>query len=246
MKPQPVDPRPVFRTSEQLRLNSRRLELLGACGLAPVQERVLDLGAGVGDLDSFFLDRGCEVVVTDAREQNLVSARADLANAMEGTDAARRLGFEVLHLERASGSGDRGRFGAVVCFGVLHLVERPAEAIAWAAAQARRVLLVDAVVTTGAGEAAHTVAAASGTADGAAGTRESRVTRGWLYARLREAMPHVYALRVRPRHEAYPGDWSAETTRRMRSARAMFVASRVPMANPWLVAGLPERHEDGA
>ena len=42
---------------------------------------MLEVGAGIGDHTSFFLDRGCTVTVTEVQEQNLVvlgSRYADL------------------------------------------------------------------------------------------------------------------------------------------------------------------------
>lgn len=41
---------------------------------------VLEVGAGIGDHTSFFLDRGCQVVSTEAREDNLDILRTRYPN----------------------------------------------------------------------------------------------------------------------------------------------------------------------
>lgn len=240
-----TDPRVVFRTSEQLRLNARRLEHLAACSLVPAGEHVLDVGAGVGDLDDFFLDRDCRVTVTDARAQNIAAAKTDLVIATEGTGAMSRVRFGVLDLDAPPRLPLSESFGAVVCFGVIHLLARPAEALAWCAAQAKGMLLIDAVVTTDRAESLKLVPASAGSPDGAAGRFESRMSRAWLYTRLKQLMPHVYSTAMRPLHEAYLPDWSQSGVGAARKGRAMFIASRGALSNPALIEDLPDRYPDG-
>jgi hypothetical protein len=48
-----------FLAPHYRRINARRLEHLIELGLPLQQRSVLELGAGVGELTSFFLDRGC-------------------------------------------------------------------------------------------------------------------------------------------------------------------------------------------
>lgn len=240
-----TDPRVVFRTSEQLRLNDRRLEHLTACAIAPSGAHVLDVGAGIGDLDDYFLDRDCRVTVTDARAENITAAKTDIAIATEGSGALSRARFGVLDLDAPPRLSPSESFGAVVCFGVIHLLARPAEALAWCAAQAKSVLLIDAVVTTDRAESLKLVPASAGSPDGAAGRFESRMSRAWLYTRLKQLMPHVYSSVMRPLHEAYLPDWSQSGVGAARRGRVMFVASRFALSNPALIEDLPDRYHDG-
>ena len=39
-------------------------------------KRVLELGAGIGDQTSYYLDRGCEVTVIEARPENIALLRS--------------------------------------------------------------------------------------------------------------------------------------------------------------------------
>ena len=59
-----------FRTEHYLWINARRLEHLATLGLPLRGTRVLELGAGIGDLTSFFLDRDCTVLALEGRAEN--------------------------------------------------------------------------------------------------------------------------------------------------------------------------------
>ena len=61
----------AFLSMHYLRHNARRLEHLASLHLPLSHTRVVEFGAGAGDHTSFYLDRGCEVLATDARSQNL-------------------------------------------------------------------------------------------------------------------------------------------------------------------------------
>src|SRR5437660_6383614 len=60
-----------FLSEEYQRHNRRRQEHLASLGLDFTGRSVLEVGAGIGDHTSFFLDRGCRVTVTDARPESL-------------------------------------------------------------------------------------------------------------------------------------------------------------------------------
>jgi len=60
----------AFRSFQYLRMNARRLEHLAGLGLPIAGRDVLEVGAGIGDLTSFFLDRGCSVTAIEPRPEN--------------------------------------------------------------------------------------------------------------------------------------------------------------------------------
>ncbi len=62
----PGSPKDVFLSYHYQRHNQRRLEHLATLGLSIAGSTVLEVGAGIGDHTSFFLDRGCHVVCTEA------------------------------------------------------------------------------------------------------------------------------------------------------------------------------------
>src|SRR5688572_10851078 len=60
----------LFHAPSYLRHNARRLEHLATLGLPIAGSTVLEVGAGIGDHTSFYLDRGCTVTTVEAREAN--------------------------------------------------------------------------------------------------------------------------------------------------------------------------------
>ena len=66
-----------------------------------------------------------------------------------------------------------------------------------------------------------------------------RPTRLWLFNRLKAAFAHVYVPRTQPAHAEFPSDWTAAAPAD-RMTRAVFVASRAPLALPTLLDHLPD------
>jgi 2-polyprenyl-3-methyl-5-hydroxy-6-metoxy-1,4-benzoquinol methylase len=60
-----------FETADAMRINAARLANLGSLGLPLEGRSVLDVGSGPGHLAQFFVDRGCRIVSTDARAENI-------------------------------------------------------------------------------------------------------------------------------------------------------------------------------
>ena len=69
-------PKASFLSYHYQRHNQRRLEHLSSLGLNSAGSTVLEVGAGIGDHTSFFVDRGCKVVTNDARQQNIEILRS--------------------------------------------------------------------------------------------------------------------------------------------------------------------------
>lgn len=59
-----------FNNWHYIQHNQRRQEHLCSLGLDLSHKRVLEVGAGIGDHTTFFIDRGCDVVVTEGRPEN--------------------------------------------------------------------------------------------------------------------------------------------------------------------------------
>ena len=59
-----------FKNPQYQRHNSRRLEHLASLGLDLHGKSVLELGAGVGDHATFFLDRDCTLTSLEPRPEN--------------------------------------------------------------------------------------------------------------------------------------------------------------------------------
>ena len=75
-----------FRGGHYQRHNARRLEHLASLRLDLAGKRVLEVGAGIGDHTTFFLDRDCTVVATEPRPENCRVFAANL-------ESSRRIGY---------------------------------------------------------------------------------------------------------------------------------------------------------
>src|SRR5215470_14959198 len=122
----PRDPVDDFHAFHYIRHTCRRLEhlaTLGACGGLDLWDKtVLEVGAGIGDHTTFFVDRGCWVVATDAREENV--ARLERVFKDQPRVRARMLDLDRVDGSMAVQSHGRpapgGEFDIVYCYGTLY------------------------------------------------------------------------------------------------------------------------------
>lgn len=221
-----------FHSIFYLRHNARRQEHLATLGLDLGNKSVLEVGAGIGDHTQFFLDRGCKVLCTEPRGENLDVIRQRFGSNPNVT---------VDHLDLDGDlPAEAHQYDVVYCYGVLYHLSRPAEALAWMCDRAVDLLLLETCVSySGEDEPFLVSERASSPSQAITGTgcRPSRV---WVMNRLREKMPHVYVTATQPRHRQFPLDWRANGPIASTGlARAVFVASRAPLNLPTLVEELP-------
>lgn len=227
----PQSPVESFRFPYYQRLNQRRLEHLASLGLSLHGRSVLEVGAGVGDLTTFWLDRGCRVHTTDARPEH----EAILRQTFSGDP---RLTAGTLDLDDPS-PGD-AMFDVVFCYGLLYHLRQPACGIEHMSSVCSDLLLLETCVSIGDGEAINPVEEDRLVYSQAVSGQGCRPTRGWVFARLRERFPHVYCPVTQPSHEEFPLDWSRPAAPGALT-RAVFLASRSPLDNPMLTPTLPAR-----
>ena len=228
----PTLPRRAFHSTEYLRHNQRRQEHLATLGLDLAARSVLEVGAGIGDHTSFFLDRGCAVTVTEARKANLRVLRRRFPD----------LAVRHLDLDRPDPSL-AGRWDVVYCYGVLYHLSRPAEALRYLAHRCGSLLLLETCVTPGDAVALNPQAEARANPTQAVSGMGCRPTRPWVVQQLAALFEHVYVPITQPWHEEFPDDWTAAP--RDRLTRAVFVASRSALDTPLLTASLPARQPRG-
>jgi len=221
-----------FHSSSYLRHNASRQEHLATLGLDLNNKSVLEVGAGIGDHTTFFLDRGCEVLCTEPREENLDVIRRHFESDPNVT-------VEELDLD-----GDlpaaAPRYDVVYCYGVLYHLSRPTEALAWMCDRAAGLFLLETCVSFSTEDKPFPVSEKASSQSQAIMGTGCRPSRGWVMNRLREKMPHVYVTVTQPRHEEFPLDWTAPGPGSSTGlARAVFVASRTPLNLQTLVEELP-------
>ena len=218
------DPSQSFHSNHYLRHTSRRLEHLASLAIPVEGKSVLELGAGIGDHTSFFLDRGCDVLATDSRETNRVvlQARYPQCKTM------------VLDLDEPV-TQLKQKFDIVYAYGLLYHLAEPAAAVQRLANWTGGILLLETCV--------------SPTAQGPNIVKEDRKNptqahcgtgcrpgRRWLYELLQTHFEHVYSTRTQPRHLEFPLDWNTANDSHL--TRAVFVCSRTPLNLPTLTREL--------
>lgn len=214
------------------RHNRRRQEHLATLGLPLGGRTVLEVGAGIGDHTSFFLDRGCSVTVSDAREDLLGHVRTRYPQVRT----------VILDLDSKGPDTGLGVYDVVYAYGILYHLGQPARAIERLAALTGALLLVETCVSPGTGvdvglldeNASDPTQAMHGTG--------CRPTRAWVMESLKRHFPHVYNTRSQPWHEEFPLDWSAPAASSTGLYRSVFVASRSALTNDRLVEGLVDLH----
>jgi SAM-dependent methyltransferase len=215
-----------FDTVEASLINEARLDHLDSLNLPLARRRVLDVGSGPGHLAQFFVERGCDVVSTDARAENI-----DRMRELYPTHAGYVADVEDFDFSQF------GRFDVVFCYGLLYHLENPVRALRNVAAVCDDILLLETMIADSTApilrledEYLSANQALRGIAH-----RPSPV---WVAMALnRIGFGHVFVAREPPEHGDYRFEWrdDANTSRDGSLLRAIFVASRNALANDRLL-----------
>ncbi|MCS7271861.1 MAG: class I SAM-dependent methyltransferase [Gemmataceae bacterium] len=217
-----------FTTEHYQRINHRRLEHLASLHLPLEGSTVLEVGAGIGDLTTFFLDRGCRVTTSDGRPENVQILQSRYPD----------LEVIFLDLDAPDSLSDR-HFDIVFCYGVLYHLRRPAQALEYLAERCQRFLLLETCVTWGEEQEIHPCEENRMDPTQSISGQGCRPTRRWVFTQMRRHFPYVYLPRTQPYHEQFPTDWRLPPSDPKALIRAVFIGSREPLTNDLLVDELP-------
>lgn len=217
----------VFETSDALHINRARMDHLASLDLPIEGKRVIEVGSGIGLLSEFFEVRGCQVLSTEGRTDNL----AEIARRFPARQT-RKLDLDCDHDLSAL-----GRFDYAFCYGTLYHLAKPLEALT-ALASVADTLLLETCLTPGAHVDPHLVREGPSHNQALAGVG-SRPTRPWIMQTLRALWGHAYTTIDQPNHPDFEIDWLLPY--KHGNHRAVFVASRTPLQRPKLTEALPDR-----
>ncbi len=232
------DPTEFFQRVQYRRHNARRLEHLASLNLDLSEQSVLELGAGVGDHTTFFLDRGCDVLSIEGREENIRVYKKNLQqyDLRSGQVCRVMLGnlenVDTIQCEPAD---------IVYCYGLLYHIANPDSLLRWIGQHCRSLLLLETRVAFGEDEVLHPVQEDEHNVTNALRGTGCRPTRLWLYRRLKEYFPHVYLPYTQPWHEQFVLDWTILPRPPFHKlSRAVFIASQKPLQNALLSQEIPD------
>jgi SAM-dependent methyltransferase len=211
-----------FLDEDALAINEARLNHLATLGLPIDGKSVLEVGAGIGLLTGFFEERGCQVLSTDARPDNV----AEIKRRNPHRQVA------VLDLEHPDEVDNLGRFDLVFCYGTLYHLTSPEPALE-ALSRVAALILLETCLTPGREDASPHIDEPLFMNQAVTGVG-SRPTRTWVLNRLIKYWGHGYIAKTQPEHPDFPTDWNASPVRL--NTRAVFVGSRTLLANPLLTA----------
>jgi SAM-dependent methyltransferase len=210
-----------FDTAAADDINRARLEHLASLGLPLDGTRVLEVGAGVGQLTGFFIDRGCAVVATEARQENVEEL------------ARRRPSVTVQQADVEDSLERLGRFDIVFCYGLLYHLESPLRALRNMAAVCDRLLLLETMICDSELAVMRLEDETRSVNQALAGLAHRPSPAYLAMAANRAGFDHVYATVEPPEHPDYrfePRN-NLDTARDGALLRAVFVASRSPLAS---------------
>lgn len=216
-----------FRSDRYVRHNARRLEHLSSLRIPVLGKTVLDVGAGIGDHASYYIDRGCKVTITDGRPENIKNLH-------------RRYPKEVICLLDMENPRlvEGAPFDVVHAYGLLYHLGKPKEALVYLAQVCNGVLFLETCVSYGEESAINLVSEHKELFSQSYSGVGCRPTRSWIFDELKKHFPYVYVPKTQPNHEEYPLDWNKKPEDSIVLTRSVFIASRSPLDNQLLSSEL--------
>jgi SAM-dependent methyltransferase len=221
-----------FSSSPYQGHNHARLEHLASLGLPLSRCRVLELGSGPGDHTGFYVERDCEIVSVDSRQDclDLLKERwPDVQTVLCDLNAPAPL-------------RELGVFDVVHCYGILYHLEKPGNLLEFIGPACRGFAVVETCVRPGNDTSVEVVEETPGDYTQSSTGRGNRPSRRWVFEELGRQFPFVYHTRTQPNHPEFPIDWN-NLVNRPPLIRSVFVGSRQPLELPSLSSVLLDTQE---
>lgn len=210
-----------FLVPNALAINTARQEHLASLELDLHKRTVLEVGAGIGLHTAFFLERKCDVTITDGAPENMVEIRRRHPGVKN----------RLLDLETVAALSDIGEFDIVYCYGLLYHISQPEIALQKLATICREKILLELICDPSDSNHLSVVADPHGLDQSTSG-RGCRPSRSWVLDKLVQYFGYGYISSTQPDHPEFPLDW---TVHNQRNTRAIFVGSKTELHNAFLL-----------
>lgn len=225
------------------RHNNRRQEHLASLNLPIHGKSILEVGAGTGDHSSFFVDRECDIMITEARDGNFAAVRAwreplaRIAKSIGLTLEKPPTKVDVGQLDMDKPPDDYPKYDIIYNYGLLYHLQRPAQSLKFCADHCD-LLLLETCISFGNEADLNAIMEKKQNITQSFTGGGCRPTRKWIVDELKKHFAHVYIPETQPHHPAFPINWN-DPKHKVAFVRAVFIASKTSLDNPLLVEGIP-------
>ena len=202
----------LFLTEEALAINKARLDHLASLPLNLDNRTVLEVGAGIGLLTGFFEERGCQVVSTEGREENVREHRQRYPHR----------DVRVFDLENPEEYKQFDQFEVVFCYGTLYHLSNPAFCLEALAKLCTDLFLLETMVYGPDDNVLKWAWDCTEYTNQGLCANTCRPGRNWVIRELGKHYWYVYHPELQPRNCEFPTVWPSTPD----NARAVFVGSR--------------------
>ena len=218
---------PLFDQPFYTAITDARLAHLATLELPLEGRSVIDVGCGIGRLSEFFVERGCDVLCVDGREENISRLRRNYPDRRAAVVDVE--GDELLA---------HGEFDVFFCYGLLYHLAEPFGFLRRAAQVCRELMVIETCICDA---EEHVSFLVRDPPDPTMALEEigSRPSPSYIAAALRAGgFEHVYSPRESPDHPDFRYRRLNDLSyfRDGHALRDIFVAARQPLDSPALMA----------
>lgn len=208
-----------FHSDHYLQHNARRLEHLASFSIPVRGLSVLEVGAGIGDHSHYYIDRDCQITITDARQDNLDYLRLRypeiniLQLDLDSPHPLKNTSFDIVH-----------------CYGLLYHLQNPELALDFLSQSCKKILFLETCVSFGSDKEINLTKEIQINPTQAFSGVGCRPTRQWIFSYLQKHFEYVYIPKTQPNHKEFPLDWN-HPEKHQGLSRSIFIASRTHLDN---------------
>jgi hypothetical protein len=187
---------------------------LATLGLPLNNRTVLEVGAGIGDHSSFYIDRGCKITITEGRADNVAYIKTTYPH-----EDVRILDVDNPNLR------DCEKWNIIHCYGLLYHLKYPIKAICFISKHCTDFAILETIAHSKEYKMPLLCKEPKEIQQNSLGGDCYRFSKDWLLNRLKENFKYVYTTKTHPYHVDFP------------KVRGVFIAAHIELINNNLSLG---------